>query len=266
MSYVLDALKKAEAERHRGEVPGLHAAPSALGPAAPAARAPLHPVVWVAAGAVVVGLGVVAWRFGMTPSAAPSPAPAPVVATPTPTPAPAPIAAVPSPAPAPAPAPPPAAPPVAAVPAPRAPVPTAAAPAPRPVPAPVPAPTAAIAPAAPPPVAATVTPRTAPSAAPGTASAAVAAAPAPAAPAAAASAAESRVLSIAELPPELRRELPTLVVSGSVYSELPSARFVILNGQLMHEGEKLGQELVLEQIQLRSAVLRYKGTRFRIAY
>jgi general secretion pathway protein B len=88
----------------------------------------------------------------------------------------------------------------------------------------------------------------------------------PAAPAAPASVPEARVLSIAELPPELRRELPTLVVSGSVYSELPSARFVILNGQLTHEGEKLGQELVLEQIQLRSAVLRYKGTRFRIAY
>jgi general secretion pathway protein B len=79
-------------------------------------------------------------------------------------------------------------------------------------------------------------------------------------------AADNRILSIGELPPDLRRELPTFVVSGSVYSELPSARFVMLNGQLMHEGDKLGNDLVLEQIQLRFAVLRYKGMRFRITY
>lgn len=90
-------------------------------------------------------------------------------------------------------------------------------------------------------------------------------APLPSAPAPA-PAPDNRILSIGELPPETRRELPTLVVSGSVYSEVPSARFVMLNGQLMHEGDRLGNDLVLEQIQLRFAVLRYKGTRFRITY
>lgn len=72
--------------------------------------------------------------------------------------------------------------------------------------------------------------------------------------------------TLAELPPEQRRSLPPLTVSGAVHADVPSQRFVILNGQLMREGEAMG-DLVLEQIQLKSAVLRMRdGTRFRIAF
>jgi general secretion pathway protein B len=37
----------------------------------------------------------------------------------------------------------------------------------------------------------------------------------------------------------LRRELPRLAVSGSVYSDDPAGRFVIINGDVAREGAVL---------------------------
>ncbi|MDE2627051.1 MAG: hypothetical protein KGL99_07865, partial [Burkholderiales bacterium] len=56
MSYILDALRKADAERERGTVPGIHAQPMFAGasPAAPA-RAP-RPWLWALVAAVGVAL------------------------------------------------------------------------------------------------------------------------------------------------------------------------------------------------------------------
>ncbi|NCT83022.1 MAG: general secretion pathway protein GspB, partial [Comamonadaceae bacterium] len=100
---------------------------------------------------------------------------------------------------------------------------------------------------------------------------AIAAAPAPvvAAPPAALAAAPSgsapdaRIPRLAELPDSLRRELPPLAISGSVYSDDPASRFVMINGEVQREGAKLGAELVLEQIRPRELVLRFKGQRYR---
>ena len=41
---------------------------------------------------------------------------------------------------------------------------------------------------------------------------------------------------------------------------------LIINGQVFHEGDKLAPELVLEQIKLKAAVLRYKGYRYSVSY
>jgi general secretion pathway protein B len=60
--------------------------------------------------------------------------------------------------------------------------------------------------------------------------------------------------------------MPRLSVGGSIYSETPSARMVILNGQVYHEGDKPAADTVLEQIRLKSAVLSYRGERFEIAF
>jgi general secretion pathway protein B len=131
LSYILDALKKADADRERAAVPGLHARPQdALAPGDEArSRMP-----WgvVAAAAIVVLGGTLAWVLMSQPSvnvpsmaeAPPPPSPAPTPASPTaPAPAPAPaVAATPpvvaEPAPTPTvvlapPAPPPAPPPPA---------------------------------------------------------------------------------------------------------------------------------------------------------
>jgi general secretion pathway protein B len=97
----------------------------------------------------------------------------------------------------------------------------------------------------------------------------VAAAPLPAAPAAttaspppppAASRAPivTQVRRLADLPPEQRRELPALAVSGSVWSEQPGARFVVLDGQVLREGDRLAPGLVLVKLAPRSATLRWR--------
>ena len=80
------------------------------------------------------------------------------------------------------------------------------------------------------------------------------------------SSADSRPVPLAELPAELRRRLPGLAVGGSVYSSQPASRLLILNGQAFHEGDTLAPGLTLELIQLKSAVLRFDGRRFTIAY
>jgi general secretion pathway protein B len=64
---------------------------------------------------------------------------------------------------------------------------------------------------------------------------------------------------MAELPPELRRQLPALAVGGSVWSDNPASRFVILNGQLLHEGQALDNGVALERLLPKAALLRWRG-------
>jgi general secretion pathway protein B len=87
MSYVLEALKRADAQRERGEVPGLHAQPDPLPPAPdeipPAARWP----AWAAGGLALLVLGLAAiWWLGRAPQTPPAVAPptaqTPATATP----------------------------------------------------------------------------------------------------------------------------------------------------------------------------------------
>ena len=87
-------------------------------------------------------------------------------------------------------------------------------------------------------------------------------APAPAA----ASAPEPRLRSLAELPEELRRGVPQLAFGGSVYSDVAAQRMVIFNGQVLREGDAVTDELLLEQIRPRSAVMRLRGQRFEVTF
>ncbi|MDB5765168.1 MAG: hypothetical protein JWQ21_4163, partial [Herminiimonas sp.] len=61
MSYILDALKKAEAERTLGSVPNIHAQPIAT--ALPAARRSFRrgPLMWIALTALAIVFGALAW-------------------------------------------------------------------------------------------------------------------------------------------------------------------------------------------------------------
>lgn len=68
------------------------------------------------------------------------------------------------------------------------------------------------------------------------------------------------------MPAEIRRELPSLQVGGSVYSDDPGSRLLILNGQLFHERDQIQTGLVLEQIRAKSAILNFKGYRYQISY
>ncbi|MEO6276743.1 general secretion pathway protein GspB [Roseateles sp.] len=213
MSYILDALRRAEAdrERERGQVPGLHTQATSGSTAPAAGRRRWLP--WAGGGLLLLaGIGAGSW-WASGQHEAPVPTSLPVQP-----PAPAPAAL--------------AVPPVEVAPPP----PAASS---SPYLPPVPPPAAIAAPAA-------------------------AAVPAPPAPAPApVPVAEARILRLAELPESLRRELPKLVISGSVYSDDPASRFVIINGEVAREGAKLGADLVLEQIGTRELVLRFKGQRYR---
>ena len=238
MSYILDALRKADAERERGSIPDLHAQPVLRGSnaAAPAASARLW--IWVAAGASVIALGAVGWAVLGRDAVAP--ASAPVVP---------PVAQV--------------APNVATAPLPQPPV-AAQVPAITPTPSPAQAaraPAVAVAPARPP--AANLPSAEAPRSV-GRKPTAAAPGAAPEPPAAKAS--EPRLYTLAELPDDIRRELPALAIGGAMYSENPASRMLIINGQVFHERDKLSPNLTLVQIKLKAAVLEYRGYRYGISY
>ena len=262
MSYILDALRRADAERSRGAVPGLHAQ-SLPTDGEPAARN-YKPLIWAAGAAgVLVVAGVVIVLFGPW-HAAPAPdgrtalAPAPEFA---------PTARDSAPA-QPAPGEQPAAQPGALDPGARPIEPPMGRAAPPSAYPPVAQPRSATPPArvarleprvdARPPAPAT----TAPPARPQAEHYGAPIVPAPAS----APARGNAIANINDLPPNVRATLPRLSVGGAIYSETPSARMVILNGQVFHEGDKPAADTVLEQIRLKSAVLNFRGQRYEVSF
>lgn len=233
MSYILDALRRSQAERERGQVPGLDARPTAVAavPSAPPGQR-WRRVGLGALALVGAGLMLLWWLRAVLPAAPTLPA---VVAS-------------------------------AERPAPAVPLPTTLAPATAPVPAPVPAPVQVPAPATlptvvsahVPPPAAVVLPaapavaQTRP--APGTAAAA---APVPAA------SAPART-PLAALTPAQRRELPPLVLGGSIWSDSALGRFVIVNGQVVREGETAALGVVVERIEPKAVLLRWRELRLEV--
>ncbi len=262
MSYILDALQRADAERARGGVPTLHARqPVNL---THSGRAGKQRRVWLAillalllVAAVTAGL----WFWRSTPTASPAastttpatqvtPAPPPVVSAPMPT-------AVPP-----------------ATPAPATPVPSAAmAPSPAPAtappvqaPAPVKlAPTVAVREPLPPkPKAGASTPTTLPAVASANTAATPATAKAPAKEVGAAAAPPAPLL--AELPEATRRQIPALAITGAVYSDNPAQRLLLVNGQVLNQGSQVAPDLTLVEIRSNNSEFSFRGTRFRMAH
>ncbi|MDB5849759.1 MAG: hypothetical protein JWP29_3511, partial [Rhodoferax sp.] len=95
---------------------------------------------------------------------------------------------------------------------------------------------------------------------------AVSAAPAaPAAPAAQAAAA-TRIFSVAELPEDVRQQLPKLAINGGTYSTQAAYRMLIVNGQVLHENDEPAPGVTLETIRPKDVVLRFKGYRYSLGY
>lgn len=228
MSYILDALKRADAERERGAAPGLHThhqVPTGS-PGTPGAVRNR----WLA---LAAGLGLVLLALFYRVLSAPDQAPAAPVA-PTAIAAPDTTAL--------------AAPVIAAVPpvtiTPMAPAPAAVAEAPKAQP--LPPPDSSVKPAK-------------------------VAIPATAAPAAApvsqaAPAAPATVPLLSELPQDLRSQIPKITITGSVYSDSPAQRLLLINNLVLSQGNQVGPDLTLEEIQPRSSVFSFKGTRFRVMH
>lgn len=246
MSYILEALKKAQSERQLGHAPTIHDMP--IQPVQYERAAGNRTPLWIALalGAALVVGGVVWWRMAappvqiaLAPSAPlpvpsePMPAPAPVPMPPEAAPAPAPVASKPFPEQAPMAAPPKPFPVQAPMAAPPKPTP---APAPKPVPVPVPAPVPE--------------PRVA---------------KLPAAPAEPAAVEES-LPSMRELPQSVQQGLPQVAFGGYMYSKNPADRLLLIDKVLRHEGEEVAPGLVLEKLLPKAAVMNYRGTRYRVPF
>lgn len=271
MSYILDALRRAEAERGRGAVPGIHSQAVPLSGRAPvAARSKALPL-WIGGAVAVVavvaaagawwGLNRSAPRGGVVLAAAgPAPQPAPVTApSATPTSAPASPVLTPS----------------AARAAPVAPVVIA------PVESAAPAPSAKRAAATPSAAREKPAPTTAPprarstdtvratereSGEPERAKTASPAAAGIAAPSAASAVpATGAVFAQADLPESVRGQLPVLKISGITYSSNPMSRMAIVNGQVLHEGDPAAPGLLLERIEPGRTVWSFRGYRYGLA-
>ena len=236
MSYILEALRKADAERERGSVPDLHAQLLPPGVSdAEVAPPRSSAALWLGLGVGLAAVAGAAWyllghdepttaaapvaALAAAPPAAPTAAAAVTVAPPGP-----PGARMAS------------APPVSSVP------PAATVPPAQPAPAVQPEPAVPKPVVKPKPAAAAPVPKAEP-------------VPAPA---------PQRVPPLAELPAELRQQVPPLAVGGSVYSPQASARMVVINGQVFQEGSSLGPELKLEQVRPKTAVLSIRGQRFEL--
>ncbi|MEV4778438.1 general secretion pathway protein GspB [Burkholderia sp. LMU1-1-1.1] len=241
MSYILEALKKAQAERQLGNAPTLHAPTLQSVDRSSAGGRLKKPLLLliVAMGVAIAALLVMVLK----PAAAPADAQAAqeVVRAPAP----------------------------AAPPALAAPVVAAQVSAPAQVAAdsaaPLPAPVAAL----PPPVA-TLAPAPRKHADPQTAQAApapavnpIAAATAPAKPAVAF---EEPVQNLRDLPEPIQRSIPQVAVGGYIYSKNPSDRLLLIDKVLRREGEEVAPGLKLEKLNPKEAVFNFKGYRYRVPY
>lgn len=255
MSYILDALKKAESERERGAVPGLTTAqanPSSY----------IHygsgPTNWwrvVLAVGTLVALAAALWAWRQSPQDTSTVFPATPVTFTSPAAA-SPGAAVQSQLPA------------LEAQAPLVPVTKPGLPLRAPAPVPAAAKTGPVDAAAS--TVARVQAKVAPlPASPTLPSAPVDAAPIDAAGKPAPSPAPIRsaaggVPTLSELPDALRRQIPALNISGAIYSDSPAEWTLIINDQVMGKGSQVAPDVRLEEITASSAVFNFKGQRFRM--
>ncbi|MGH8659153.1 MAG: general secretion pathway protein GspB [Gammaproteobacteria bacterium] len=67
-----------------------------------------------------------------------------------------------------------------------------------------------------------------------------------------------------ELPSELRRRIPPITVNVHAYSQRPQEQFIIVGMVKYRPGEQIGNELVLEQVTRDGLVLRFQDQLFRL--
>lgn len=234
MSYILDALKKAQAERELGRLPALETLAAAPAGAAPGERAAgpagaLRALPWLVA-VLALLLAAAAWWWsrgsGAQPAAQGPAAHGPAAQGPA-------VAGAAG---------------ASARPATPAPVAHAAPPAPV-LPPVLPAPPPAVVAATPPPVPAAAASATPASPRPTpTPVAATPSTPAATEPAAA-------IIPLESLDAPTRARLPPLVNGGAIHSAARDQRMVILDGQVLREGEALSPEVIVQRIEPQGVVL-----------
>jgi general secretion pathway protein B len=69
-----------------------------------------------------------------------------------------------------------------------------------------------------------------------------------------------------DLPEALRAQMPALSISGVVYSDNPAQRLLLINGQVLTQGSRAAEDLVLDEIHPRSSDFTFRGTRFKLSH
>jgi general secretion pathway protein B len=72
--------------------------------------------------------------------------------------------------------------------------------------------------------------------------------------------------TLRDLPLNIQNEIPTVTVGGYIYSSKKEDCQLLINKQLLREGEQVAPGLKLERMMPHSAILNYKGYRYRISY
>ncbi|WP_455366522.1 general secretion pathway protein GspB [Kaarinaea lacus] len=75
---------------------------------------------------------------------------------------------------------------------------------------------------------------------------------------------EEPALLIAELPESVRQKIPNIEFAGHVYSNSVERRSVMINGKKMREGEVVGSGLILQAITPEGAEFEFEGYRFKL--
>ena len=214
MSYILDALKRADAERERGVVPGLYA--RQLAGSGASTHSSARKRILIAAGAALLLGAIALWLWLPASESAPRVAPEQTSAKPAPVPP-----AVPAPAPL-------VRPPEVLASA------QTTVQQPAPAVAAIPATTATASP----------TPKTTASAPP----------------------AATTTPLLADLAEDIRRQIPALTITGTVYSDNPGQRLLLVNNQVLPQGSLAAPEVTLEEIGAKSSTFSFRGNRFRLQH
>jgi general secretion pathway protein B len=85
-------------------------------------------------------------------------------------------------------------------------------------------------------------------------------------PASSAPAAAAVAPLLSELPIDIRSQIPALAISGSVYSDNPSQRLLLVNGQVLPQGSQVAPDVTLVEIHRGGSEFTFRGTRFRLAH
>ena len=72
--------------------------------------------------------------------------------------------------------------------------------------------------------------------------------------------------TLRDLPQNIQQQIPALTVSGYIYAEQPADRSIIINQKFAREGEQVAPELQLERLTQNGMILNFRGYRYRAPY
>jgi len=70
---------------------------------------------------------------------------------------------------------------------------------------------------------------------------------------------------IKNLPPSIQADIPDLYLAGHTYSDNPTKRMIIINNDILREGDRVNDSITLIEITWTGVILDYNGKRFSMS-